>query len=527
MQFRWQFAKDRLLPVTLLCVFMAGNTRSAFAADLRLIDAIEIALTKNPDIAVQRSQTTFLRGAEMQAKSQFDWEFAGSADLSRTITPLDTAGDGAPVWTQTRQFASGYEVGVIRQLRNGMTFGSSLVAAATQDTSPGAFPGQKNTVKLNVSLTLPLLRGSGTENVTGQESSSELNALASGYMVRDRVAQTVRDVAVAYWTYRSRIQLEKVAADAEEQSRTLLASTQKLVDNAEKPRADLVLLNADYADKVIDRKAATLNRTEAKNSLGRILGLDAVAIAQLTLAQDVLPLPQVLRAISPAQVQALGERALRRRSDVSAVELQTEAAIKLLAVAKNNLKPRMDLQLNAGYGKASEGGSHFGFISIPGRTQTGPSVSAVLNFQFPIENRSASGALLQSVATVEQLRTKRRDLQIAVVNNVEAAVAAVTSSAERIQIAKDGLTSYQKAIEHEVIKQRNGFSTLIDVINVESRYVNARINYLQLELEYAVALVNLNYAAGTLLPEVVPGKSAMDRVTIDLDRLQDLQRLFL
>lgn len=513
------------MSLALLCGLGLGPLHAVGAADMHLADAIELALAKNPDIAVQRAQTQSLRGLELQARSQFDFTLAANTSASRTVTPIDVGNISAPVWEQTRQTATGYQAGGSKQLRNGVIVGTSLVAAAARDTTPGAFPGQQNAVTLNVSLTVPLWRGRGTENVTGPEQAAGLNALASEYAVRDRVAQTVHDVAVAYWTFRSRVELERIALDAEQRSASLVASTHTLVDKAEKPRSDLVLVNADHADKVIARKAAELNRLDARNALGRIVGIDAAAISALSVAADAIPGPQAVPVISSRQISVLGETALQRRPDLSALNLQIDAAARLVKVARNNLKPQVDLQVGASYGKVSEGGSRFGFLTVPGRTQAGPSVSAALNFQFPVENNNAKGVLLQSTAAVDQLTVQRRDLQIAVVNSVEAAVAAVLSSAERSQIARAGLAAYRQAIEHEVTKQRNGISTLIDVINIESKYVDARVNYLQLELEYAVAVANLRLATGTLLPDVAPGSSALDRMTVDVGDLQSLGRL--
>jgi outer membrane protein len=522
MEAKTQLAKKRVLSLTWLFGLAALPVTFAHTAELHLADAIELALAKNPDIVVQRYQANSIRGLEMQAKAQFDWALAANTYLSREITPFnanDVSADGSPVWDQTRQISAGYQVGVSKQLRNGLIFGTSVVAAG-RDTTPGAAVGQQNIVKLNVLLTVPLLRGSGKKNVTAQETAARLAVLASEYTGRNQVAQTIHDVAVAYWTCVSRIALEQIAFDAEQRSENLLRSIQKLVDKAEKPRADLVLVEADHADKVVTRKAAALSSLNAKNSLGRVLGIDATAITQLSVTPGAIPTAQFVPAISERQISALGTKALQRRPDLSALNLQMEAATELLAVARDKLKPQVDLQLGASYGKASVGGSHFGFINMPGRTQTGPSVSTLLSFQFPIENNYASGALAQSGAAVDQLAIRIRDLRIAIVNSVEAAAAAVSSSAERTQIAKDGLALYQQAIEHEVIKQRNGISTLIDVINVESKYVGSRVNHLEVELEYAIAMANLKLAAGTLLPEVAPGDSALDRITIDVDALQ-------
>jgi outer membrane protein TolC len=141
MEAKTQLAKKRVLSLTWLFGLAALPVTFAHTAELHLADAIELALAKNPDIVVQRYQANSIRGLEMQAKAQFDWALAANTYLSREITPFnanDVSADGSPVWDQTRQISAGYQVGVSKQLRNGLIFGTSVVAAG-RDTA-GAPP---------------------------------------------------------------------------------------------------------------------------------------------------------------------------------------------------------------------------------------------------------------------------------------------------------------------------------------------------------------------------------------------------
>lgn len=81
--------------------------------------------------------------------------------------------------------------------------------------------------------------------------------------------------------------------------------------------------------------------------------------------------------------------------------------------------------------------------------------------------------------------------------------------------AQAALGLYQEAVAQEIVKQRNGIATLIDVINVETRYVSAQINVLQLQLAYAQAVARLRYESGTLLPPPAPDGLPEQRLTLD------------
>jgi hypothetical protein len=74
---------------------------------------------------------------------------------------------------------------------------------------------------------------------------------------------------------------------------------------------------------------------------------------------------------------------------------------------------------------------------------------------------------------------------------------------------------YEQAVRQEITKQRNGISTLIDVINTEARYISARIGFLQAQLGYATAIARLRLETGTL----VPVSDTSDRFSLDPDDL--------
>lgn len=469
------------------------------ASEFRLSTAIEQSLKQNPDIQIQNSQLAVAQGQYLQAAGQFDWVLSSGLLYDKKVTPQINSADGLLI-------NSGYQLGMSKQLHNGMSLNGSLDALA----SDGQLL-QQNRLKFDLSLIVPLLHG--RDATASSEDVAKLNIELSRYQLRDRIAQTLYNTLVAYWNYRSRVDLEKVAQSSEERSQGLLRSIQKLVDAGEKPRADLVLLQADHSDKINRRQAAALARIEARTALGRLLGLDEMAIRQLPEPFDALP---ALQTNLPAfYSESLTSAALQQRPDVRALSVQLEAARRQMLAVQERLKPQLDLQLGLGYAKASEGGSRYGFAAEPGQVQGSPSVFARLNYQFPLQNSSASGAMQERSAILSQLLIRQKDLTIGVASGVESAWQALSNSSEQLKVAKQALSWYELAVSQEVVKQKNGISTLIDVINVETRFVSARVNYLQLQLAYASALARLRFETGTLLP--VAGSDQPDGEVVSLD----------
>lgn len=477
-----------------LAMALAASPAAQAAPALRLADALRLALSANPDLQVQQSATEAARGQLQQASGQFDTVLGAGADYARQQVPSLLPGA-----VQGSTYSTGYRVGARQQLRSGPTLGASLDARSFQDSAlQGAqAPG---TVTLGVTLNLPLLRGRGGREVAATEDAAGLQVEASELALRDSAAQALYRTLSAYWAYAVQFSLERVARDSEQRSRDLLASTQKLVDAAEKPRGDLVLLQADLADRVASRQAAALALSEARIALGRLLGMDGAAIAAM--AEPADPLPAILAIGMPAEAQLVQLRAAaqQRRPDLAALGAAAAAAGRQAEAARHRLLPELNLELGVAYAKAHDGSNRYPWWSEPGRVQHGPSLSARLVYEFPLQNNAARGQLRERAAQLDQANVQRRDLQAAVAAGIDSAVASLATRSAQLQVAQQALALYERAVGQEIVKQKNGIATLIDVINVEARFINARTTYLQTYLAYAQAMARLRYESGTLLP---------------------------
>jgi outer membrane protein len=504
----------RRMATLLTALTLAPNAQGQ---DLRLTDALQLALSQNPDIAVQRTQVDAAFGQQQQAAGQFGWALSSRLSYDRTIMPLTDSfrmPGATGLIDQTRVFSVAYQLGVSKQLRSGLVIGAGFDATGNDDTTHAPAVAQQNLVRLNVSLNVPLAQGGGRA-VTAAEDAAAVTAQARRCELLDSAARTLYSTLVAYWNYRARIELEKVALNSEVRSASLFEAIKKLVAASEKPAADLVLLKADLADKAAAREVAALGRREAQQALGHLLGLEAAAIAALPEPAESLPGAARRVTAVPARVAALGSEALARRPDVRALALQLEAAQRDMDGARDLLKPRLDLSMGVAYAKASEGEGRYRLFNEPGRYQSTPSVFARLNFAFPLANDQAKGAVRERAAMLSQVTIRQRALAIAVATGVDSALQALLSSAAQLNVGRSGLALYEQAVNQEIIKQRNGMSTLIDVINTETRFVNARVNFLQAQLAYATAIARLRLETGTL----VPVTDANDRFSLDLNDL--------
>lgn len=481
-------------------------SRAAVAPELRLADAVRMVLEKNRDVLVQETYIDTYRGQYLQAAGQFDFVLSSGANYSQLISSPLTGTN------ESKAFSTGYEVGGAKLLRNGVTAAVSLATLSNHSNLPGAL--REREAKLGVTLVLPVLKGRGAREVAAVEDAAMLRIQASHHEFRTEISRILYQTLVAYWTYRVRGALHQAAVSSEERSRNMLASNKKLVEASEKPRADLVLLQADLADKTVFRQAAALALNDAKSALGRLLGLGGAEISALPAPADALPAVGAMRVLTDAQLAGLRADALARRTDLLALAKQIEANQRLTEAARHGLLPKLDLEVGVSYSKA--------YQTDISRSLAGPSVIARLNYQFPLQNKTARGVLLERSAQLTGLLISQRDLASDVASGVDSALQSVLSSAEQLNVAQEALQLYEKAVNQEIIKQKNGIATLIDVINIETRFVNARVNFLQAQLAHATAIARLRLETDTLLPGPSDPDANVDRFALDMRDLAGL-----
>lgn len=467
-------------------------------AELRLADCVRLGLMQNPDVRLQSGALAVVQAQQQQARGQFDWVMSAELNRARVLTPPFSSAA-----SQTQFDSAGYQFGLNRLWRNGWSIDGKYDLASTQETGAA----QQSLGKLDLVLTVPLLRGRG-EAVRVDEAVAQLNVQRSQYELRSQVSLAVYRIMLAYWDYRASTALYQVAQNSEERSRHLLQSSQKLVAADEKPRGDLVLLQGDLADKALAVEAARLNLGESRKTLGRLLGLDLAAMNGLAEPVDAFPAVSGPVGQLLAHGEALNAKALARRAEFQALALQQEALRQQMASAANRLQPQLDLKVGVGYGKAYDGSARFPLLTASGRAQNEPSLTASLSYRFPAENNLAGGVAREYAAQLLQLEVRQQDLHHTVLAGVDSAMQALLGNAAQLRLAQQGLARYEQAVQQEIIKQRNGVATLIDVVNIESRFVNARVSFLQLQQAYANALARLRYETGTFLVETSDGSGA-------------------
>lgn len=465
----------------------SGATSDDDVPRIRLAEAIRSAMERNPSIRIQASQVAINEGLLQQANGAFDYTV--SALLQGTYGKAD------------RQESVTYEAGVSKLLPNGITVGP--LAEAEQELSGNV--AYTETI-VGLSFTIPLLQGLGTDVVTAQQRAAMASLEAEEHELRFVTATQLLQVIQAYWTLKAAEEQLAIDVEVENRFRELVSMTEDLVKGEIQPAAQITQARASLEQSVAARISAEQSLTQAAQSLAVLIGLPNGEVVNAPLASEPLPAERSVPAFDRATMQRLVELALERRDDLRAAQKIVESNEILLVAAKNQLLPKLQLQIAGGLGGLTEGARQAKDL-IPGEAElNGLAAQGTISFSFPIENNLAKGQVVEQLGEVRQSQDQSRLLASQISTGVvDAAQGLVRAYAELVKLDQ-AFTLFKQSVSDQRELFKLGMASIVDVTTTEQSLASAQSQRLSAQLNYANAIAQLRYATGTLLPP--PGPSA-------------------
>lgn len=487
-----------------------GSLGMAFADPVSLLDAICLTLANNPDIQLQERQVEISGGILQQATGQFDQTLSLAAGRTINNVPLDQFDSSVYLASQLKTDTTSYNLALGMPLRNGIVLSQSIAATSTTGTLYDFehMPAQ-NQGNVSFSIRVPLLRGSG-ESAAASEVASNLEWEASKQDLRYSISQSVLNTVSAYWGLLAATKNLDIARESEASMRRMVTETRKLIDADEIPAADLNVLRANLLDKTASRIFAEQAQLNARQSLGQAIGLAYPQITTLE-AADGFPSLDSDPSTLEGQRTRLIKLAMKRRPDLIAAQQRQDSARTLAGAAKTNLKPQLDVTVSAGYVGLAQGGA--GAIGGLNPNRSGANVGTNIIYQWPFDNNVARGIYRQQTAAYDQSTIRVASVERSIGVGVESALSGLVRSALQLKQSEEEVDLYSLSLENERTKYKLGTSTMLDVLTINDRLLNARLNSISYRLNTFNALAQLNFQTGALLAEDKSGQS------IRLDRL--------
>ena len=360
---------------------------------------------------------------------------------------------------------------------------------------------------------VPLLKNAGATSVDAAERASRFNVVAAQHALGQTAAANVLNTVVQYWSLASaeeQLRLLLLSADAQKRLGEL---SEALVKGDEMAPFELKRVRARSADVDASVIRARQAVETARVELARAMGLTVTSLGGAPSAADPLPDAASLNLAAAASLSELVDGVTASRGDVKAAREQVAAADALLAGARVDLKPSLNLFVQAGINSVWQDGEYrivaainpTGLSRAFGDMWVGPSVQVGLTFAIPVGNHAARGKVVQFQAlrsnAVLAEREAARSARLGLVQSVDSARAAARELALRTAAAEQGVETVRAAAQ----QYEAGELSAVDAITTEQQVTQALLNGLGARLSLATLAAQVRYEAGTLLPYTISG----------------------
>jgi outer membrane protein TolC len=483
---------------------------------LSLDDAVKLALERNLDIAVQRSnpEAFDLDLASLKA-TYLPTVSSLLGNQHQTSTPITLLTGGQHVTTTTSTFNG--------ELTQNVPHGGGSLNVTWNNNrvfSNSSFynynPAYNAT--LTARYTQPLLRGLHTDAARQQLVVTKVNRAISDLQLQTTVVNTLTNVRDAYWDLVFAVQSIDVARRSVDLAHRLVEENQKRVQYGTMTRLDLVTARSQEATSQHMLVQAEGNRRTAELALKRLL----VAGPEDPLWQSVLdPAERPDDKPETIDIEAAVRRALNERTDLAQARQQAAANQAAIDYLRDQRRPQADVV--GSYALAGLGGTQLlrqidpqtGNVfnapivaTLPGAYGGAlsslfggnyPTWSVALNVSYPIGFSPAKAEAARALIQLRQVETETRHLEVQVVTEVTNAAIQARNNLDQVDTARVARELAQEKLDAEEKKFEAGLSTNYFVVQAQKDLADAQNAEFQALVNYRKSLVDFERAQQTTL----------------------------
>jgi outer membrane protein TolC len=494
------------------------NAATKFSSKtLTLAEAVKITLTSSPNILLQQLATDSAQAVVKMEKGAFDPTPYSTITTGRKSAPVVSY--DRPMYEDLPHLSRSevdWVAGISKQTRMGIS-GDFSVQVYRKDpiNYDRDYITTSNHSAVDFKLNIPLLQGRGTTSAAAGENSAQLQYEASALDLRHAVAVTVYQAVAAYWDYKAAVEFVKLQEDSENRvkewldtAEKTLKSSGKLAEFEKQHEAEISGLIAYEADKKLATIAAREQLKQAQDNLALALGVPFDQFAKLGVPSDNFPKDIAnLNLDDPELITRWTTLALEKRLDLHAAKLRQQAAQVMLAKARRDVLPKLDLQLGIGYSGLAEGADFDRFPSALKDQIYGPNTSAGLSFMYPIGNNTARGMLDQAQANYQQNLIQTNELARNIKSQIHLNIAALQRRVTEAVMAERAVKFYQPSLD-SLKKQSSSnidnvasskIAIVMGLTDLEEKLTGALSRQLSMQAELAKAIAATRLNTGSLM----------------------------
>jgi outer membrane protein TolC len=489
----------------------AQVTEASRGFDLRVDDAVRLALEHNLDLAVERLNPQLSDLSIAQADANYQPALTSSFGNRATVRlPTSQLNGGQRVQNDILTYNGGF--GQNMKWGGGsyaLTFNNNR--NVTTDTFSNFNPSYTST--FTAAYTQPILRGFSIDANRQQLIVSRINRDISDVQLRATVTNTLASVRNAYWDLVFTIEAISVARRYLDLAEKLVEDNEQRVEVGTMAPIDVVQAQAEAASRRQTLAQAEAQWRTAELALKRLIvnsTEDPLWRARLN------PVDRPVYQPEPIDIEAAVRTALDKRTDLAQAKRQLESNDVSLRFLRNQTLPALDLV--ASYGLQGVGGTQFqrqgsGLGSqiigtIPGgyldalqaiTNRNYPTWNLQVNFSYPIGASTFDAQYERAKVQNNQSLTEIRSLELQVATEVTNAALQVQSNRERVEAATAARELAQRRLEAEESKFEVGMSTNFFVVQAQRDLADAVNTELRARLDHQKSLVDFERVQETSL----------------------------
>ncbi|MDH3342904.1 MAG: TolC family protein [Gammaproteobacteria bacterium] len=435
------------LKVLLVCGLITG-AGYVQAQEFDLDAAVAFALKNNPDLNAVQQQLNASSAQTEISRAGHNATLSVSHTARLSDNPLDAFADKL----NTRQvIASDFNPELLNQ------------------------PGSSDLYFTQLALRWPVYTGGRVSAMVEDAEQMEKNRRLQYQYARQKM---VYSTSSAYLTILATEQALRIADDAVSAAKQHVKTTSKLASEGRIVESDKLAAEVNLAAIRSQREQAATRYRSALDQFKLVIGLPLNT--EITLAAATVA------AISDDKdVNEYSQYALVNRKDLAAARALTQAAKARVDAARSVRKPSIELVASSNW-----------YDDTPGFDSQSSSIMGVLSFD--LYDGKNTGKIDLALAQQREMQWQLQALEQSVQKQVRDAYNALLESRERLTLASDNVKTAQRTVQ--LIKQRygQGRTILLDLLQAERLYTDARTEQLTASLNLDLARVALPLASGAL-----------------------------
>jgi HAE1 family hydrophobic/amphiphilic exporter-1 len=506
--------------------------------NLSLSDAIELALSNNLDLDIERTNRDTAAQSVQAARGFFDPAFRWTPLLDRRATPVGNVFQGAGGKLLDKGWSNNFS---FRQKLPQYGTSGHIDFSNLRQTTTNPFTNFNPTLssQLLVGISQPLLRGLRIDPQRAELRIRQKRVDLSAVDLETRTIDVIARVEQAYYDLVAAREAVRVTQDSAAWGKEQLSLNQRLVKAGTLAPVEIAAAEAEYQRRLDTWYSSLDLLTEVENNLKVLIAPERTSsiwqdqLIPTETATPKAPIEDLREAVDMALKRRPELRAIGVRTQMNDIDKQLNADLKrpevnlvgqyaLSGLAGSlNTSPNPLANLNAPlYNRLNELSAAQGLAPLQPGSFGGPPEFLVGNYgtalsnlfggryqsfqvgvsiDFNLRNRTADANYGQTLINEKRLKLERARVEQVIEAQVRNALQGIETARQRITAAEASARAAKEKLDSEIRLFETGESTNFLVLTRQNEFADSRRRSVVARLDFAKSVTRLEQALGTTL----------------------------